>query len=614
MNKRILSIVCLVLIACITFTLVACNNGDDKPDDTKPNDTACTEHVDANTDGKCDNCNADMPNTPNEPDEPDEPEVPVVDPTKDVANAVALLNKMLSGNTEQAPEVEVVKLLMTLSNATITGNLVDTDGVTFPVKSVAIDGDLIKAVAEIEGQEVEAYFVYNENGMCCVTTDGETYDYSFEPIDMAEMDSAEETKLPELTEEDIVYDAATGYFVVQDSYMQKVMDAMMPEDETTSDTNNEDVGSNINDMIGIPGLQETIEAMKYEVKFKVTAENTISELNVKGVVMQNEIRNELLAIVLKNDDTGCSFTATVNYMVNISLNVKYEVETENTGKFTASFVMIPPMGVEMERQDFNFSVDVELADSEIVVSDELKTHLDKAKEILNKLPEIQEKYSDTYSAEDVECAYVAVYDETYGVYVVFANDWEGYVYDSVCVNVDTEEVCIGTITDKTMTVTEHCDVEKAEAEAASKYEGTFTSEDGCETILVWDEAVGQFAVFEMDFFEDGVYEFSYLIDEPWGVCCFGTVDLANKTLTVVEHDELEAFVAYVHDRNFVAEGVTSDCSDIYVVHEATNYYVFFMRNSDNTWSYCGYSNWSPDGCRATINVNTNTLTIVEHSH
>jgi hypothetical protein len=582
------------------FTLVACNNDDKTPDETP--DTTCTEHVDADTNGKCDKCGADVAVQPEEkPD--DKPVEPQVDVTKDVPNAVKLLNSLMNSKVETTPDVEdTVKILLTLSNASITGNLVDTEGATFPVKSVAVDGDLIKVVAEVDGAEVEAYVVATENGMYCVTTDGETYDYSFESFDTVEFEN--ETVLPELTEDDIVYDEVTGYFVIKDTYITKVMAVLMPEGEDG------ETDVSLDEMIGMPGLDDTLDAMKYEIKFKISEDNVISELNIKGVVTQNEIRNEILAVVVKNGNDGFSFTATINYLVNISMNVKYEVFDDNTGKFSASLSMIPPMGMGMESQNFNFSIDVALSESTIVVSDELKTHLDKAAALFDKLPEIQTKYNGIYNGVDVECEKIAVYDDEYQVYIVLAYDWDGYVYDSIVINID-DETCIGTLSDGVIAVTEHSVYEQAAAEAAAKYDGVFTSEVVCDTIAVWDELIGQYAVFEMDFFNDGEYEFVGIMDEPWGLYCVGTVDVTNKVLTVIEHNSVEVFVDSIKDKEFTLSGDTT-CENVYVEYE--DYYIFFYKNSNGSWGYCGSSNWAPSGCEAIIDTVNNTLVIVEHSH
>ena len=79
-----MSAMCLLLIACMSISLVACNG-----DDTKkpgPDETECTVHVDADTNGECDKCG--------EPVEIVEPgtDDPAIDVVTDVPNAVKLFN------------------------------------------------------------------------------------------------------------------------------------------------------------------------------------------------------------------------------------------------------------------------------------------------------------------------------------------------------------------------------------------------------------------------------------------------------------------------------------------------------------------------------------------
>ena len=609
MNKKIISIVCLLLIMCMSFTLVACNNDktpDTNDDGTTPG-TECTVHVDADADGKCDTCGATVETeTPNDPETPD---VPQIDYTTDVSNAVSLINKMLKGEVTM-PESTALKVLMAFSNVEMSGNLIDDEGATFPIKSIAMDGDLIKVTIEEDGKLVDTYAVLTEKGVYCVITDGETYDYDFETMDAYTVDMGGEVELPEVTEDDIVYDAVGGYFVIKESYIQKAMAVMNPE--TDEEVSEDEYEVSIDDMIGLPGLQDTLDAMTYEIKFKVSSENTISEFNVKGVVIQDEIKTEHLAVVYKNDSTGYGITATINYYVTISMKVRYDVVTDTTGKFTVTVAMNPPAGMGMEAQDFNFSVDVSMTENEIVVSDELKAHLDKAANIFENFDTIAAKYPNSYACDEF-CSSIAVYDEEYGVYVVLVYDWEGFVFDHISYVVDEEYECVGTLTGDVLTVTEHCTYEKNEAAAAEKYEGVFTCENGCDTIVVWDEDLGQYAIFEQDFFNDGEYEFCYMLDEPWGIYCVGTLDATTKVLTVTEHNSFEVFEASIKGVEFTVENDTT-CEDIYVEHEESGYYVFFYKTSNGKWISCGHSNWAPSGCQATIDLENHTMTIVSHSH
>ena len=70
------TLIVLMLVLVLCFSLVACGEKDDPTPD--PDDTTCTRHVDRRPkDGKCDNCGADMGGTtPDDPDDPDQPDGP----------------------------------------------------------------------------------------------------------------------------------------------------------------------------------------------------------------------------------------------------------------------------------------------------------------------------------------------------------------------------------------------------------------------------------------------------------------------------------------------------------------------------------------------------------
>lgn len=81
MKLKLLLLV-LAMLLC-AGTICACRPAQSTPPDETPDDTTptpeCTEHTDANQDGKCDTCGADVtPDTPEQPEEPgkDDPEPP----------------------------------------------------------------------------------------------------------------------------------------------------------------------------------------------------------------------------------------------------------------------------------------------------------------------------------------------------------------------------------------------------------------------------------------------------------------------------------------------------------------------------------------------------------
>ena len=68
------TLIVLMLVLVLCFSLVACGEKPEEPDE--PTTDECTRHVDRRPkDGKCDNCGADM-GTPDDPDDPDDPDQP----------------------------------------------------------------------------------------------------------------------------------------------------------------------------------------------------------------------------------------------------------------------------------------------------------------------------------------------------------------------------------------------------------------------------------------------------------------------------------------------------------------------------------------------------------
>ena len=69
------TLIVLMLVLVLCFSLVACGEKDDNNDNGgNGGGTSCTRHVDRNKDGKCDKCGADMGTQPEPPPGPDQPE------------------------------------------------------------------------------------------------------------------------------------------------------------------------------------------------------------------------------------------------------------------------------------------------------------------------------------------------------------------------------------------------------------------------------------------------------------------------------------------------------------------------------------------------------------
>jgi hypothetical protein len=304
---------------------------------------------------------------------------------------------------------------------------------------------------------------------------------------------------------------------------------------------------------------------------------------------------------------------TFNYYVNVNYTVTYEVTSETTGVFSMNIIITPLLSLGINTQTSSFSIDVTLSENtNIFITDEIQSELNKVATVFENMAAIEAKYANkTYSCNEPDCITIAVYDTEYQVYVLFENYWD-VTYSGCTMNYDDISMCLGTIVGDNIIVSNHSQEEQAELIAMEKYAGDFTCENSsCDTIVVFDETLNKYVVFEADFFDDGVYEFYYITDEPWGAYCIGTVDLNTMTLNVVEHSSLENIIAYVEDRQFTPVNY-SNCDYVMVYDETSGYYIMFSMYQGKL-EYCGYSSMGGN-CIGTINFDTNTITITEHNH
>lgn len=586
MKRKFISILCLLMVACMSFTLVACNNGDEPTPENKPQNTECTTHVDADKNGSCDTCGVAV--------EVEKPNVPSVNVPKNVVNAVEQFNLLKNGNMSVLIPEEL-KLALTLSNMTTTGEMFEEFSES-KIETVKIDGSKIHMTMKSGEDTVDAYLIITKDGYYGVSTDGTHYEHIAEKFD-----KMEGTTIPDMTTDDLVYDESTGYFIVQENYRKKLM-------------GNGSVGANLDEYIGIEGLDQILTDMEYEIKFKLSAENTISELVWKGAVTQNDIRTEHISVTYKQNENGMKLSMTVNYYININLTVQYLVTDANHGTFSINITMVPPVGSGMTNQNASYSIDVaHTNDVSIVISDAIQSELNKAKTMLEKSDAMETKYSGVkYTCDVDDCSTIAIYDAENEVYVLFDSFWGLAEYSGLGLSYDNATVCYGTLNGTNIVVTEHCSEEQVLASVAEKYAGVFTCPNAsCETVAIYDEEIGVYVMLEQNFFDKTNYEFDEEIDESGDTYCVGTVDLNTKVITVTEHSPLESFLASVQGRSFTAIGY-NNCDTVCVCEENSGYYIMFSYENGKL-EYCGHSSLSGD-CMGTINLDAGTITIMSHDH
>lgn len=197
MNKilKISIVVVLCLIVVLMITLFACNqtggNGDDKTTTTTTTTTTtknpepCTEHVDADADGKCDECGEDMPKAPcTEHVDADNDgkcdecgvEIPTSDFTEanDTVYVIALeLNIRTSPNADKSDNIKSsAKYGETLKRTGFSEDgwtRIDVDGTVLYVRSTYVTTE--KPILESDFKDVDdVVYVTNEEGLTMRST------------------------------------------------------------------------------------------------------------------------------------------------------------------------------------------------------------------------------------------------------------------------------------------------------------------------------------------------------------------------------------------------------------------------------------------------------------
>jgi hypothetical protein len=488
----------------MTMTLVACNNGKE-PVETPHTHTfvdgkcSCGEsdpnyvppHVHSFVDGKC-SCGEEDPNY-----------VPPVDYTKDIPNAVEMINKVFKGEVSMT-KPENMNFNANLGNIVVDGTLKDEFDISdMPIENIAMkDNVMYIKLAEMEDGPSDVYVVFADTGMYAIATDGTRYEYQFSPYEdvmsefVPEGDNADTAAIPEITAEDIVYDAVSGYFIVTDAYMSKLMDAMTPD---VPEVNVPSADVMVPDEMA--GIASIFENLSYSVRFKINEKNELAELNVKGISTQDNINTDVLAYVITQDDGDFSMSLTMNIMVMMNIKIEGKMETENKYVFSASMNVTPPMGMG-EAENVIIKMEMDVSEDALVISDEIKALMTKCDKVMANYDKIVEKYDSTdFTLTGSNCETIQIYDSEYGVYVIFDNygwDTPELHFAGIELESNSDDYCEATLSGTTITVTKHCQMEIIGQVVEMRYAGEYTATHNCEYIVVYDSELKVYVFFDGD--------------------------------------------------------------------------------------------------------------------
>ena len=464
MNKQIwiafagLSLGILMIIAALIIVLSK------EPTNPAP-EKECIFHVDKDANGICDTCHTTL-NLPEEtPDVNDGdgtedpsngsenpiPEVPI-DYTTDVENAARLLNSVLGNNIDINDVPQHLRLLLSLQSLINSNNVFMTSpnnitNITFQ------DNKMIVTYKDENNVEWTNYMVLLDGGVYSVITDGSNSDVSFETIDT----SLDLSFLPPVEKDDITYDAETGYFILSSNYLNNSMYSFL---------------ANGVDWPIVEGfnLNVLFNDLNYSAKFTVTSENKINKFILKGSSETDGLSTDVLVFVWDNNETQTSVSFTVNHLFTLKNKFEYNVIDENTGKITVSSVLTPPLGLELNKKEFNLEIGVNLANNTLQLPDSVQDMIEEARKNFNKEIKIAEEYSLGFASQET-CAYVALYDEEYQVYILFKYypSLQRYVYQDYDTTYNINTYCLGAIENDMLVVKNHFPNEKTNLNIEEKY-------------------------------------------------------------------------------------------------------------------------------------------------
>ena len=498
--KKLFIIPIVIMSLCIL--LVACgNNTTETPNDTSNTENTenienqetetptCTNHIDADGDKKCDNCSFTFIDSDEN----------VVD--ERLANAAVAFNKFLKDNYG----IDYAKL-----NKKFTFLELQSDDPELSLESLL-------PIETIVFHDNVAHVRFNSNGLvknmyCALDTElifiaaENSGIYSYEILEYSNVfyDHFYLT-LKQIEPKHLEYDESLDEYSVKAEYFEELFDK--------------------NSMLSF---------YNYNILFSIDDKQNIISLTV------NEYADETLSTMLTFTRNGRNYSV-IEYNYNdegqssLQAMSYTEIDSEN------SLITISCEYADGETENFSITIKVEDSD---VFENEVYEQLNMSKFVYNNYDNVKNKYSKNIpTQEDFECSTIVVFDEEYNCYLKFYIDSDGYEFFDI-VDYDSTNMCLGSIVDGYMVVTEHAVLENKTKLAEEKYSDTiFTCDGGCPLIFVFDNDLQAYVIFYHISDSENQYEFEYLVSDLLadllmgsGNYCEGIIDGSSLIVQhAVEH-------------------------------------------------------------------------------
>ena len=593
MKKILIPIIAAILVIAMIVVIFVVNKN--KQENNNNDDTVtCTEHVDENKDGLCDLCRARMPIGSNQPSQ---------DVTDNVNNAAELFNDALNIVTSNEKRAD-------LSNITFTGLLAEELELYNPSNTqIDVKDNVVHLRNEIDGQSIDKYIVFNNEGLYTVVYDGTTYTYELNPSIIVPG-----VTVKSISPDDITYMSSGEYFKVSSEYINEFMKAYMNSFMMSIGTLENELGMN--------GMSLVFKDAVYSAQFKVSPDSEIQDLYIKGIVTKNDTETEVVVInaTTVNKTTTIDITLNMELVCKMSFVLDSKDGSDTEFSINANMSLIFPEVTGIDALDLKMTADLVIPTRQFVISSELQKVMDDAYKSLKYQGVVAQKYAGNFLIDDDTCDLYAVYDEEYKVYVYFVYDWNNesdndyYIYHSFSEEKDIYACLVNIdMNTKKFVIKEHSQMESIEGQIFAKYSGDFFADYECRNIIVYDEEFNVYVLFARDIFNHLKFNVFGISDEnDTENYCTATVDMASKHINITSHGKVELAAIKYENLVFDVSGVT-DCSILSVHDEELDLYFIFEYNEvENGWINYGYMTMQL-GCLAEADITDRVLTVIEHS-
>jgi hypothetical protein len=554
--------IALLILVLITIVAVFIASKLNKP-------VVCTEHVDNNSDGLCDICftqfktdailGEDVIEKPSQTDTPDE----VIDYTKDIPNAVSLLNSFLISN-KLSKQLNFFTLL--LEDNTI--NSITGDFMKYKISSDSgdkylwIDDDAVYVYENNSCELVKDYLTNETHGIFAVF---------------------------ELTH--LTYDEESKSFIIDTGILSWLV-------ENRKDHLN-------------ASLYDLLSNCDINISFKVNENNQIYSFSVAVFKHIDEFTTtQIISLIYNNESNGQECLVSINDLsLNTMLYWKFEKESEYKGNLAIKLNDIDRIvSLDMSHKSMKFPEDVEY--EFLLMRGEVEPPIIDDGTIESA---ILIKYSRNpyIVSTGITCPNMYVYDNEHQVYVYFK--YNGSTYDYIGFGDSDLEYCEAMCSGEYLSVIDHCSAESYKKSIEEKYSGIFTYSpgNGCKRLIVYDETYDKYIILENSYSSPTEYFYYFTADVKYNQFCLATIDWNKREITIVEHSDIKSVVSSYAEKQFTT--ANNSCELIYVYHADSEVFLYFTYNENGYWECLIYA-YIGKGCEGFVNLETNEIYVPVHDH